>query len=358
MMSLPRGSVTSDYLDRDGVPLFRNGPQRELISWRFPSSGVPIAPEPLVDPEHEKTSIAGFSSMLWTRRLPPVFSGRPLLLMPIMLFFSYMTVVFPATVVRQLPFLLPGWAGLQAGFQKPDFFVALPEGLSTDTVLWQIPFSLSFSFPFASFQEAPWVQAWRQWWEGEFRLPTLSHYMFEAPAAVFAQGQNSYMFQDDPTHFVMAPTKKLTEIHQPVTDRVVVKETKAPQKFVKQAVEPRALGFKSELKAARLALIGNDPQGAIQILRSIPSASLLPDHLSVLASAYQMAGDHERSIQAYGALLRLQPEEGRAWVGLSVSLEAMHDSQNAIIGYRKALEYPLDPKIRAHVEHRLHRLGA
>ena len=109
---------------------------------------------------------------------------------------------------------------------------------------------------------------------------------------------------------------------------------------------------------ARFALMNKDPEEALRVFKTIRTEPLGASQLSVLAAAYQMAGDHELSIQTYWKLLHLKPEDGRAWVGLSISLEAMQDKQNALVGYQKALGHHLDLKVREYVEGRVNRLKA
>lgn len=107
---------------------------------------------------------------------------------------------------------------------------------------------------------------------------------------------------------------------------------------------------------ARFALINKNPEEALRRLKTIRTDSLGASQLSVLAAAYQMADNHELAVQTYWKLLHLKPKDGRAWVGLSISLEALDDKPNALISYEKALTYPLDPKVRQYVSSHLKNL--
>ena len=62
-----------------------------------------------------------------------------------------------------------------------------------------------------------------------------------------------------------------------------------------------------------------------------------PDYLAFLAALYQRTGKHAEAVNTYKEAVMLNPREGRAWLGLAISLEAVQDWNNAGAAYQRAI---------------------
>ncbi len=79
-----------------------------------------------------------------------------------------------------------------------------------------------------------------------------------------------------------------------------------------------------------------------------------PEYLAFLAALYQRVGKHAEAIKAYNGALTLAPQEGRWWVGMGISLEAVQDWNTAGSAYRRAIESGvLDDKLLTYARQRL-----
>jgi MSHA biogenesis protein MshN len=79
--------------------------------------------------------------------------------------------------------------------------------------------------------------------------------------------------------------------------------------------------------------------------------------LSFLATLYQRAGRHAEAVQTYTEAVGLDPSEGRSWLGLGISLEALRKNQEAVRAYERALlDTRLDIRLRRYAQERLGKL--
>lgn len=79
-----------------------------------------------------------------------------------------------------------------------------------------------------------------------------------------------------------------------------------------------------------------------------------PEYLAFLAALYQRGGKHAEAIKVYNEVLTLNPREGRWWLGMGISLEAIQDWNTAGNAYQRAVETGvLDDKLLAYVRQRL-----
>jgi MSHA biogenesis protein MshN len=62
------------------------------------------------------------------------------------------------------------------------------------------------------------------------------------------------------------------------------------------------------------------------------------EFMALLAALYQRAGDHAEAIKAYTEAIKLDPQEGRSWLGMGISLEAIQNANAASAAYQRALE--------------------
>ena len=108
-------------------------------------------------------------------------------------------------------------------------------------------------------------------------------------------------------------------------------------------------------RLARVYVDRGDEAAALALLedhrtRTSPDA----DYLGLLATLYQRAGRHSDSRDAYQQALALRGDEGRWWMGLGISLEALQDWTAARDAYqRSALNTRTESRARQFAEQRL-----
>lgn len=62
------------------------------------------------------------------------------------------------------------------------------------------------------------------------------------------------------------------------------------------------------------------------------------DYLGFLAALYQRTGKHQEAITAYTEAIKLVPTEGRSWLGMGISLEAIQNWNAAGEAYQRAID--------------------
>lgn len=78
------------------------------------------------------------------------------------------------------------------------------------------------------------------------------------------------------------------------------------------------------------------------------------DFMAFLALLYQRAGNQPEAITAYTEALKLDPQEGRSWLGLGISLEAAQNWNAAGAAYQRAIESGvLDDRLLQYARQRL-----
>lgn len=119
------------------------------------------------------------------------------------------------------------------------------------------------------------------------------------------------------------------------------------------ALLPGYAPFSTQL--ARIYVEGGDEALAINLLednRDIANPD--PAYLGLLGTLYQRASRHDAARDAFRQAIRLQSEEGRWWLGLGISSEALNDWITARDAFQRTLSTtPTDPKIRQYAEQRL-----
>ncbi len=123
------------------------------------------------------------------------------------------------------------------------------------------------------------------------------------------------------------------------------------------ALVPNYAPFK-KIKARLLT--DNDPAQALALLREVPPAVTVdPEYHELLASLYQKGNLHQEAIGVYQELLRTNPDQGRWWAGLGISLEAQDKDSDALTSFQAALQdESLDANLRQYVQARINNLGA
>ena len=115
---------------------------------------------------------------------------------------------------------------------------------------------------------------------------------------------------------------------------------------------PGQSGFVSLL--ARIHVEQGAPDTAVTLLEQ-QRAQAKPDAdtLALLATLYQRSNRHLQAIAAYKDALTLKPQEGKWWVGLAISQEAMQHWADARFAYERARDTNIDPRLARYAEQRL-----
>jgi MSHA biogenesis protein MshN len=79
-----------------------------------------------------------------------------------------------------------------------------------------------------------------------------------------------------------------------------------------------------------------------------------PEYVAFLAALYQRAGKHAEAVKTYSEAVTLNPQEGRWWLGLGISLEAVQDRDAAGAAYQRAINSGvLDDRLLQYARQRL-----
>ncbi len=114
---------------------------------------------------------------------------------------------------------------------------------------------------------------------------------------------------------------------------------------------PGQSGFVSLL--ARIHVEQGAPDTAVTLLEQQRLAKPDAEILALLATLYQRGGRHTQAIAAYKDALTLKPQEGKWWVGLGISQEAMQNWAEARFAYERARDTNVDPRLARYAEQRL-----
>jgi len=103
---------------------------------------------------------------------------------------------------------------------------------------------------------------------------------------------------------------------------------------------------------------GKDAAGLQLLERLQPHAGSNPDFLAFLATLYQRTNRHADAVNYFKQATSARPAEGRWWVGLGISQEALNDRDNARAAFQRANAMPLDPRLAEYVSKRLTQLSS
>jgi MSHA biogenesis protein MshN len=79
-----------------------------------------------------------------------------------------------------------------------------------------------------------------------------------------------------------------------------------------------------------------------------------PEYVAFLAALYQRAGKHAEAVKSYSEAVTLNPQEGRWWLGMGISLEAVQDRDAAGAAYQRAINSGvLDDRLLQYARQRL-----
>lgn len=99
---------------------------------------------------------------------------------------------------------------------------------------------------------------------------------------------------------------------------------------------------------------GSDQKALATMEGSREAGSGNADFMAFLALVYQRTGNQPGAIKAYTEALKLNPQEGRSWLGMGISLEAAQDWNAAGAAYQRAIESGvLDDRLLQYARQRL-----
>jgi len=109
-----------------------------------------------------------------------------------------------------------------------------------------------------------------------------------------------------------------------------------------------------ELKARMLVDAGKN-SAALRILeQSAPSLKSNPEYHAFIAAIYQRSGKYSLAAGLYKQLLAINPSNGKWWLGLGVTLEAMGNQSQALEAYANAENTgDFNPELKAYLASRL-----
>lgn len=76
----------------------------------------------------------------------------------------------------------------------------------------------------------------------------------------------------------------------------------------------------------------------LQVLVLLPETSLRPAELAMRAAAWQQLGEHQAALAAFEHLGRLEPQQGRWWLGMAISSDALGQRQQAVNQFQRSLQ--------------------
>ncbi|MGA9032411.1 MAG: tetratricopeptide repeat protein [Sulfuricaulis sp.] len=127
------------------------------------------------------------------------------------------------------------------------------------------------------------------------------------------------------------------------------------QQILEQGIEKVPAYYPFALLLARIQIEHGTDQKALAVMEASRRAGAgSADYMAFLGELYRRAGDHAEAIKAYTEAIKLNPREGRSWIGMGISLEAARDWKNASDAYQRAVETgTLDDNLLKYANQRL-----
>ena len=111
------------------------------------------------------------------------------------------------------------------------------------------------------------------------------------------------------------------------------------QKMLEQGIDKVPAYYPFAQLLARVYVEHGADQKALTVMeQSRRAAAGNPDYTAFLAALYQRAGKHADAVKTYNEAVALSPQEGRWWLGMGISLEAMQDWDTAAAAYQRAVD--------------------
>src|SRR3989344_421054 len=111
------------------------------------------------------------------------------------------------------------------------------------------------------------------------------------------------------------------------------------QQTLEQGIEKVPAHYPFALLLARIQIEHGADQKALAVMEASRHAGAgSTDYMAFLAELYRRTGNHAEAIKAYTEAIKLNPQEGRSWVGMGISLEAAQDWKTAGDAYQRAIE--------------------
>ncbi|MEN3157778.1 hypothetical protein ABC502_05255 [Alkalimonas sp. NCh-2] len=98
---------------------------------------------------------------------------------------------------------------------------------------------------------------------------------------------------------------------------------------------------------------------ALQALSQMHESGLQPAELALRATAWQQLGEHQAAVVAFEQLARLEPQEGRWWLGMAISSDALGQRSMAVAQFQRSLQLgnDLNPATKEYIRQRLQELN-
>jgi MSHA biogenesis protein MshN len=109
---------------------------------------------------------------------------------------------------------------------------------------------------------------------------------------------------------------------------------------------------------ARLLVEQEQPKEALTLLGKVnPDVNSAPEYYALQAAIFESLGRTNEAGSIYQSLVKVEPSNGKYWLGLGVALEHKHSTQQAIEAYKLASQSEnAQPSVRAYAESRLNTL--
>lgn len=123
-------------------------------------------------------------------------------------------------------------------------------------------------------------------------------------------------------------------------------------------ISPRHAPFADQY--ARILMQRGDLAGALGVLeRAAPPVEENTDYHALMGYLQQRAGNHDAAAGIYRALVDVRDDQGRWWLGLGISLEALRQPDRALAAYNRARNDPrLGGEVIRFLDERIRVLGA
>lgn len=127
------------------------------------------------------------------------------------------------------------------------------------------------------------------------------------------------------------------------------------QQILEQGIDAAPAHYPFAQLLARVHVEHGADQKALAVMEAGRRAGAKnPEYMAFLAALYQRAGRHAEAVKTYSEAVTLNPQEGRSWLGMGISLEAVQDRSAAGNAYERAIQSgTLDDKLLQYARQRL-----